>query len=108
MKSLSVESTNILNNLVGMMEDFCVRVDNSEGQYIPVYVAMYNKNFGKRIISIGQREGPQRPVLHKDASQQDDAGQIGYLLVVDGEKVVTKEVMWASPRYTKLNKIEAC
>ena len=31
---------------------------------------------------MGQWEGPQRPVLHKDASQQDDAGQIGYFQIL--------------------------
>lgn len=52
-KSLSIESTNILNQMVGMMEDFCVRIDNSDGKFSPVYVALFNKNLGNRIISMG-------------------------------------------------------
>lgn len=53
MKPLSVEATNVLNQMVGMMEDFCVRIDNSEGDYMPVYVALFNKSFGNRIIRVG-------------------------------------------------------
>lgn len=53
MKPLSVEATNILNKMVGMMEDFCVRIDNSEGDYMPVYVALFNKIYGNRIIRVG-------------------------------------------------------
>ena len=53
MKTLSVEATNILNKMVWMMEDFCVRIDNSEGDYLPVYVALFNKSFGNRIIRVG-------------------------------------------------------
>ena len=53
MKQLSVEATNVLNKMVGMMEDFCVRIDNSEGDYMPVYVSLFNKSLGKRVISVG-------------------------------------------------------
>jgi hypothetical protein len=52
MKQLSVEATGILNKMVGMMEDFCFRVENSEGSYIPVYVDLFNI-FGNRIIRVG-------------------------------------------------------
>jgi len=53
MRPLSVEATTILNKMVGMMDDFCVRIDNSEGDYMPVYVALFNKSFGNRIIRVG-------------------------------------------------------
>ena len=53
MKQLSVESTNILNQMVGMLEGFCVRIDNSNGQFMPVYVAQYHESLGNRIIRVG-------------------------------------------------------
>ena len=39
--------------MVSMMEDFCVWIDNSEGQFMPVYVAQCHKSLGNRIIRIG-------------------------------------------------------
>lgn len=53
MKQLSVEATYTLNKMVGMMEDFCVCIDNSKGSFMPVYVALYNKSLGNRIIRVG-------------------------------------------------------
>jgi len=53
MKALSIESTIVLNQMTGMMEDFCARIDNSKGQFMPVYVALFNKYLGNRIISVG-------------------------------------------------------
>jgi hypothetical protein len=53
MKALSIEATNVLNQMTGMMEDFCARIDNSKGQFMPVYVALFNKYLGNRIISVG-------------------------------------------------------
>ena len=53
MKKLNIVATAVLNTMVGMIEDFCVRIDNSDGVYTPVYVALFNKSLGKRVISVG-------------------------------------------------------
>ena len=36
----------------------------------------------KKKLEIGQREGPQRPVLHKEVCQCKEVCQIGFLLVL--------------------------
>lgn len=63
MKKLNIEATAVLTTMVGMIEDFCVRIDNSEGAYMPVYVALFNKSFGKRIISVGHYQSVDGEII---------------------------------------------
>jgi len=63
MKQLSVEATIVLKKMVGMLEDFCVRIDNSDGQYIPVYVSLFNESLGNRIISVGHFKSEDGVIL---------------------------------------------
>ena len=53
MKALSIEATIVLNQMTGMMEDSYVKIDNSDGNFMPVYVALYRKSLGNRIIRVG-------------------------------------------------------
>jgi hypothetical protein len=63
MKKLNVEATAVFNEMIGMLEDFCVRIDNSNGKYMPVYVALYDKSLGKRIISIGHYKSIEGEII---------------------------------------------
>jgi len=63
MKALSIEATIVLNQMAGMMEDFCVRIDNSEGDYMPVYVSLFNKYLGNRIISVGHYKSSNGEII---------------------------------------------
>lgn len=53
MKNLNIEATAVLNTMLGMLEDCFVRIDNSDGVYLPVYFALFNKSLGKRVVSVG-------------------------------------------------------
>jgi len=63
MKKLNIEATAVFYKMVGMLEDFCVRIDNSDGKYMPVYVALYNKSLGKKIISVGHYKSVEGEII---------------------------------------------
>lgn len=63
MKRLNIEATVVLNTMVGMLEDFYVRIDNSDGAYTPVYVALFNKSLGKRVISVGHYQSVDGEII---------------------------------------------
>jgi len=52
MKQLNIESTKILNKMVGMLEEGCVKIDNTDGVFMSVSVEVIFEDDKYKVISL--------------------------------------------------------
>lgn len=53
MKQLDTESTNTFNLIIGMLNGWCIKIDNSEGSYPPVFISLKYEDSDSRIFVVG-------------------------------------------------------
>ncbi len=53
MKQLSKESTNILTQMIGQMKGWCIKMDNSDGTYLPVFISLNYEDSDSKIFVVG-------------------------------------------------------
>ena len=54
MKHLNAESTAVLTQLIGLMQGWCIKIDNSDSTYLPVFISLNYDDFDYRIYVVGQ------------------------------------------------------
>lgn len=50
MKRLNAESNNTLNQMIGMMDGWGIKIDNSDGSYMPVFISTTYEDSGSTTI----------------------------------------------------------
>jgi len=53
MKRLNADSINILNQLIGMMNGWCAKIDLSEGSYMPVFISTTYEDDRSKVFVVG-------------------------------------------------------
>ena len=63
MKQLSTESTKTLNQMFGMMNGWCIKVDNSDGEFLPVFISTTYEDERTKIFSVGHFQSVDGDIL---------------------------------------------
>ena len=63
MKQLSAESTNILIQIVGMMNGWCSKIDLSDGSYIPVFISTTYEDDQSKIFTVGHYHSEEGDIM---------------------------------------------
>lgn len=63
MKQLNEESTNILNQLTGMMHGWCAKIDYSDGEFMPVFISTTYQDDLSTIFVVGHYDSVDGDIL---------------------------------------------
>ena len=63
MKQLSEESTDTLNQIVGMMNGWCAKIDLSDGSYMPVFIRTTYEDDSTNIFVVGHYHSEEGNIL---------------------------------------------
>ena len=63
MKQLSVKSTNILNQIVGMMNGWGIKIDNTDGEFMPVFISTTYEDDRSKIFTVGHYQSEDGNIL---------------------------------------------
>ena len=63
MKQLNAESTNTINQMIGMMNGRCVKIDNSDGEFMPVFISTTYEDDRSKILTVGHYHSEKGDII---------------------------------------------
>ena len=63
MKQLSSESTKVLNQMIGMMSGWGIKIDNSNGKFMPVFISATYDDDRSKIFTVGHYHSEEGDIL---------------------------------------------
>ena len=63
MKQLNQYSTNVLNRMVGMMNRWCIKIDNSEGGFLPIFISINYEDDKSKVFVMGHYSSVDGDIL---------------------------------------------
>ncbi len=69
MKQLNGDSTNILNQMVGMMSGWCIKIDNTSGELMPVFISLTYEDDRSKIFTVGHYYSEEGDIIAEPEMQ---------------------------------------
>ena len=78
MKQLNAISTDTINQIVGMMNGWCAKIDHSDGSYMPVFISSRYEDDRHKVFVVGHYSSVDGDILSDPEMQflyDESAGQ---------------------------------